>query len=186
MHFERLRNETIHAGFHALLFIFFGDVSGERNDQLMLAGRLFFLTDRAGCFEAIHARHLFVHQHDVIWILFQFIERLASIGNGDNRVAAFFEEFAHEFAVFVCIFGDEYTQASGWLIETGAGHGRGTLLRRGWRIVAAGAAWSFVLDGVAGSLRCTWQPEPEAGSAFRLGFRADCTSPSFDCNLAKV
>ncbi len=52
--------------------------------------------------------------------------------------------------------------------------------------VAAWAALCFFLDGVAGSLRCTWQPEPEAGSAFRLGFRSDCTAPSFDCYLAKV
>ena len=37
-----------------------------------------------------------------------------------------------------------------------------------------------------GGLRCSWQTEPEAGAAFRFGFRSDCTAPTLHCYLAEV
>src|SRR5918993_1937967 len=80
---DRLGQIVVHPGGEALLAVALHRVRCHRNDRR--AARPKALPDQAGGLEAVEFRHLHIHQHDVVRLAFERIERLEA-GLGEVRV----------------------------------------------------------------------------------------------------
>ena len=77
----------------------------------MAAGGLFFGPDRRGDLEAVHVRHLHVHQQEVIRSPLERGERLPAVSRDGDRVPALFQDAHGMRLVHHIVFRQEHVQA---------------------------------------------------------------------------
>jgi hypothetical protein len=79
-------------------------VRGERDDGQMSACLFLFFANRLRGLQAVHFRHLHVHQHQIDSFAFKRFQSLAAIFDYDYSVAMFLKQASGERAIDCVIF----------------------------------------------------------------------------------
>ncbi len=83
-------------------------MGGERNDGSMLTELLFPLPNQPGCLEAIHFRHLIVHEYQVVPGLRHGIDRFPAVGYDLHPAAKVVEYGTADLLVDQVVFRNQY------------------------------------------------------------------------------
>ena len=79
-------------------------MGGHGNDRDVAAGQLFFRPKHCSSFEAIHHRHLNIHEHNVEQVVLTRLDRFRAITRGNHRVAALLQQADRQSSVYRVIF----------------------------------------------------------------------------------
>jgi hypothetical protein len=85
-------------------------VRRHRQDREAGSGRLLPRADRGGRLEAVHLRHLDIHQDDIEALPLQGGQRLTAVGGEEGRVPRLLEEGHHQALVDGIVLDDEDPQ----------------------------------------------------------------------------
>ena len=122
---HRFGDKLVHTGFLAAFVVLTQRVCGDGDDRDPRAAALLPLADRAGCLKAVHDRHLTVHQHGVVFVVRERVDRLLPVLDGGGAKAEP-RRLAHQHLLIDgVVLGDQHPQAAE---IPGGGLGR---LRRG-------------------------------------------------------
>ena len=105
---DRLGQVAGAAGFQAALFILFQGIGGKSDNWNRDLVVLFVLprANQASCGIAIHYRHLHVHEHDVITVLFELFDRDGAILGDREMMRRFFQISLDQQDVILSIVSD--------------------------------------------------------------------------------
>src|SRR6202034_2802075 len=109
---DRLREKSVHASLQAARFVFFCGVAGNADDDGAALAPFGGRDDGARGFQAAHARHLFVQEHDFEWFFGDGGKDFAPVEHGRDGMAATDEHLRQQFAVRGIVVGDK--DAHGW------------------------------------------------------------------------
>src|SRR5687767_8562416 len=84
---KRLGEVIIHSSFETTFAVTLHGMGGHGNDGNMPAGILFPLTDSVRSFQAIHLRHLYIHEDGIVVIGLNFFKCLRSCFDSIHRIA---------------------------------------------------------------------------------------------------
>ena len=171
---HRLGQQRVHARCAETRFVFFGNVAGKSDDDLVARGSRFALANRLRGFEASHVGHFFVDQQHIEIMFLEFGDGGTAVGGTDGDVPTLFQQLDDEFAIDVGIVGDQDAQASCGFVF--------------FRVRFDGG-WFFGFGDGGGSCVGFFgarQPEPETRAAWRASFRADRAAPTFHRNFAEI
>ena len=109
---DRLGQVAVHSGRQAAFAIAAHGVRRHRDDADVPPALALQQPDGGGCFEAVHVRHLDVHEHEIERTVFHRGQRLASIADDGHQVAAFGQQTLRDALVDDVVFGDEHSGLS--------------------------------------------------------------------------
>ena len=115
---DRLRHVAVEAGLEAPLAIAAHRVGGDGHERKMLARGPLVRADGGRRLEAVHLRHLHVHEHHVEAFLRERIERRPAAADHRRHVAGLLEQAQHQLLVDHIVLGEQEAQRT-------AGDGRG-------------------------------------------------------------
>ena len=100
---HRFAEVVVHAGIEAVLAVARHGV-GRHGDDVWAFGGV-ARTDLPGRFQAVHLRHLHVHQDDIIGGGGEGLEGFVAVGDNVGGVTETFEHVKHDFLVNKIVFG---------------------------------------------------------------------------------
>jgi hypothetical protein len=146
MHIDRLGQKAVHTRRADPVFGLLKHIGRERNDGQLAVG-CGQLPDRLGGLEAIHLRHVQVHQHHVRQFLLNLLQGHSTVLGEPHGVAHIAQECRHVFAVDGVVFGHDQVQARRTRFAAGGGGISSLFGRRGapWQTQGRGkhAAFAF-------------------------------------------
>jgi len=105
---ERFWQVVVHSGRKALFPRFLNSVSGKSNDRRLAPARLgFHFPNLPGRFEAVHKRHLTIHQNKIKGLLPHLLYGLFSILNRLHGKPVNFQNVLREYPVEIVVFCKE-------------------------------------------------------------------------------
>ena len=102
---DRLGDEVVHSGLFASQPVFVEGVGGHRQNRRLAATRQG--ANGAGGFEAVHVRHLHVHQNQRVSRRARLIQRLPAVGRHIDRQTGTVQQFQRDFTVDRLVFGKQ-------------------------------------------------------------------------------
>ena len=119
----------VHASGKTLRCIALHGVGGYGNNRYVGTGHTFLRPDGGGSFQAVHLRHLHVHEHQIKGLLRQGTEDLFPRAHHDDCVAPLLQCADNEPLVHHVVFGEQDVQVLPGSRPVGSGHeGRGRVL----------------------------------------------------------
>ncbi len=107
---ERLGDIAVHPGGQAPLTVALHGIGGHGDNRQMAAGRFFPLANRRRRLEAVHLRHLNVHQHQIERRVLQRLHRFPAVACDRRRVAPLFQDAYRQPLVYRVVLGNKDTQ----------------------------------------------------------------------------
>src|SRR5581483_5891654 len=103
---DRLGDVIVHAGVETEFAVALEGVGGDGDDLGLAFGRK-AAANGAGGLEAVHLRHLHVHEHELVVAGGKDIEGLDAVGDGVGTVTEAFKEAKRDFLVHGVVLNDE-------------------------------------------------------------------------------
>lgn len=98
----------IHAGIKTALAVLGKDIGGHGNNgHLCRSRRALELANRKACLDAIHKRHLHVHQDQVIRLCPDFFKHCLTIASNIGSQSGRFEQIERHFLINQIVFGQQ-------------------------------------------------------------------------------
>ena len=107
---NRLRQVLVHAGRQTAFAIVAHHLSGHRDDRHMPAGSRLALTDDLRRLQAIHLRHLHIHQHAIKRLSKEHVDRLAPVVRHSCLMPAFFQQRDGEHLIEPTVLDQQHSQ----------------------------------------------------------------------------
>ena len=106
-----LRNIAVHTGGEAPLLIALQRMSCHSNDWDMRARRILLCSNCCSSLEAIHLRHLNVHEHDVEALFLECTYRCPTVAYDGYRITSFLEQADRKGLIYGIIFGQKNSRS---------------------------------------------------------------------------
>jgi len=84
-------------------------MSGHRDDRQVTPALTFRFSNCRGCLEAVHPRHLHIHEHDIETVLFESGKCFETIIRDGDTVPASFEQPDRKPLVCEIVLSQQYT-----------------------------------------------------------------------------
>jgi len=126
---------AVHSGGQAAFAVSLHGVSGNSNDGNVRAGSQFPFADASGSLQAVHFRHLDVHQDDVEVvesIFFPEFQGFNAVVRRSDRVPLFLEEFLRQDAIHRIVFGKKDVELTRRFFRECADNQGNVLMRGMW------------------------------------------------------
>src|SRR6267154_34046 len=102
----------VHAGIEASFVIALHRVGGQGDNRLVFAVRLLSFTNREGCLNSVYLRHLYIHENQIVALVFECIERLAPILGHYDAVSPLLEQPRCQQSINWIVFHQQNAQST--------------------------------------------------------------------------